>query len=96
VGEQSIVMAQAGTGGHVRIGDGAFVSARAGVRRDVPDGTSVAGWPPAPEREWHRQMAALTRLPDMLRRLRAVERALEARADEAKVKGQQGQQGEGE
>jgi UDP-3-O-[3-hydroxymyristoyl] glucosamine N-acyltransferase len=50
------------------------------VVRDVPDGTRLGGYPPLEERAWHRAMAALARLPEALRRLRAVERRLGLRA----------------
>jgi UDP-3-O-[3-hydroxymyristoyl] glucosamine N-acyltransferase len=76
VGRGAIVMAQAGSAGHLKIGDGAFVGARAGLHKDVADGGRVWGAPQMEERTWHRAMAALSRLPDVLRRLRAVERAL--------------------
>jgi len=65
-----------GAGGHLRIGERAFVGARAGLHKDVPAGARVWGAPQLPERTFHRVMAALTRLPDALRRLRALEKRL--------------------
>jgi UDP-3-O-[3-hydroxymyristoyl] glucosamine N-acyltransferase len=76
IGPGAIVMAQAGSAGHLRVGAGAFVGARAGLHRDVPDGARVWGSPQMEERSWHRAVAALARLPEALRRLRAVERKL--------------------
>ncbi len=76
VGAGAILMARAGTTGHLEIGAGAFVGARAGLHKDVAPGARVYGSPQQPERLWHRVTAALTHLPDMLRRLRAVERAV--------------------
>ena len=67
VGAGAIVMAQAGTTGHLRIGARAFVGARAGLHHDVPDGERVFGSPAMEERTWHRAMAALKRLPELLR-----------------------------
>ena len=72
----AILMGQAATRGHLTIGAGAFVAARSGVHGDVPPGTQVGGFPHQPRREWQRAMAALVRLPEALRRLRAVERKL--------------------
>jgi UDP-3-O-[3-hydroxymyristoyl] glucosamine N-acyltransferase len=69
----AIIMAQAGSAGHLRIGKGAFVGARAGLHKDVPEGGRVWGAPQMEERRWHRVVAALGRLPDALRRLRAIE-----------------------
>ncbi len=76
VGRGAMLMAQMGAAGHLRIGDRAFVGARAGLHKDVADGARVWGAPPLPERAFHRAMLALARLPDALRRLRAVEKRL--------------------
>ncbi len=81
VGRGAIVMAQSGSAGHLKIGDGAFVGARAGLHKDVSPGSRVWGSPQMEERTWHRAMAALGRLPDLMRRLRTVERALGLRPD---------------
>lgn len=80
VGAGAIVMAQAGTTGHLRIGARAFVGARAGLHHDVPDGERVFGSPAMEERSWHRAMAALKRLPELLRRVRRLEQHLGLRA----------------
>jgi UDP-3-O-[3-hydroxymyristoyl] glucosamine N-acyltransferase len=72
----AMLMAQTGSGGHLRIGARAFVGARAGLHKDVPAGARVWGAPQLPERTFHRAMAALTRLPDALKRLRAIEKRL--------------------
>jgi UDP-3-O-[3-hydroxymyristoyl] glucosamine N-acyltransferase len=72
----AILMGQTATTGHLRIGARAFLGARSAVHKDVPAGARWFGTPAMPERSWHRTMAALTRLPDVMRRLRAVERAL--------------------
>lgn len=75
VGRGAIVMAQAGTTGHLRIGERAFVAARAGLHHDVPDGARVFGSPATEELTWHRSVSALKRLPDLLRRVRRLERS---------------------
>lgn len=76
VGRGAILMAQAGTTGHLRIGEQAFVGARGGVHHDVPDGARVFGAPALEERLWHRSVVALTRLPELLRRVRRLERGV--------------------
>ena len=80
VGNGAILMAQVGSAGHLRIGDRAFVGARAGLHRDVPDGGRVFGSPQMEERAWHRVTAALKKLPELLRRVRRLESALENRS----------------
>ena len=81
VGPGAIVMAQAGTTGHLRIGARAFVGARAGLHHDVADGERVFGSPAMEERTWHRAMAGLKRLPELLRRVRRLEQQLGLRAE---------------
>ncbi len=83
--DRVIMMAQAGVAGHVRIGAGSFLAARAGVFEDVPAGSRLWGFPAAAERAWHRSAALVGRLPEIVRRLRAVERRLGLRGskDEA-------------
>jgi len=82
VGRGALVMAQAGSTGHLRIGDRAFVGARSGVHRDVPDGGRVFGAPQMEERSWHRSVAALRRLPALLKRVRRLEGLLADRLGE--------------
>jgi len=87
VGAGAMIMAQAGSAGHLRIGERAFVGARAGLHKDVAPGARVWGSPQMEERGWHRAMAALARLPGVMRRLRAVERRLGLRPDASKRQG---------
>ena len=78
VGRRAIVMAGVGTTGHLRIGEGAFIAARSGLHHDVPDGARMYGAPATEERSWHRTVAALRRLPELLKRVRRLERRVEA------------------
>jgi UDP-3-O-[3-hydroxymyristoyl] glucosamine N-acyltransferase len=67
---------QAGINGHITIGEGATIAAQAGVFGDVPAGATVSGYPARPHREALRAQAGLFRIPDMMKRLRALERAV--------------------
>jgi UDP-3-O-[3-hydroxymyristoyl] glucosamine N-acyltransferase len=67
---------QAGIKGHIRIGDGATVAAQAGVFGDVEAGATVSGYPARPHRDAMRAQALVLRLPDLMKRLRALERAV--------------------
>lgn len=82
VGRGAVVMAQVGIAGHLEIGSRAFLAARAGLHKSVADHARVYGTPQMEERRWHRAMAALKRLPEVFKRLRAVERKLDMRTDE--------------
>lgn len=87
VARGAILMGQVGAVGHLRIGERAFVAARAGLQRDVPDGARVYGAPATEEHGWHRQIAALRRLPELLRRVRRLERARGRDAGEGPASG---------
>jgi UDP-3-O-[3-hydroxymyristoyl] glucosamine N-acyltransferase len=76
VEDRAIVMAQAGITGHVTVGERAVVGPQAGVLRDVPPHTRVLGSPQREERLQKKIAAALPRLPELLRRVRALERRL--------------------
>lgn len=67
---------QAGASGHLTIGEGARVAAQAGVHQDLPAGAVVGGSPAVPVETYRRVSAALSRVPDALRRLRRLERRL--------------------
>lgn len=67
---------QVGSAGHLEVGDGAQVAAQSGLHSDVPPGATVGGTPAVDIRAWRRQMAALHRLPELLQRVRQLERKL--------------------
>jgi len=66
---------QAGAAGHLTIGDGAQVVAQSGVPNSVPAGHVVGGYPAVEVTRWRRASAALLRLPELLQRVRRLERA---------------------
>ena len=73
--EENVIMAgQTGSSGHLTIHKNAIVWAQSGVGHDVPEGAVVSGSPAFDSREWLRASAAYTRLGEMLRTLRALER----------------------
>lgn len=76
VGDRAIIMGRCATKGHLRIGAGAFLAGNTGVTHDVPDGARMYGIPAQEERGWHRTVASLRRLPDLLKRVRRLERQL--------------------
>ena len=69
-----VLLAQAGVAGHLRIGANALVGPQAGVHKDVAPGDRVMGTPHRLHRDFQREWAALARLPELLRRVRALER----------------------
>jgi UDP-3-O-[3-hydroxymyristoyl] glucosamine N-acyltransferase len=65
---------QVGTIGHIEIGDGATLIAQSGVAGDVEPGSVLAGSPAMDWRVWKRMSVALSRLPDLVHRVTALER----------------------
>lgn len=78
VGNRVILAGQVGVAGHCRIGDGAIVTAQSGVPNDVPAGLTVSGYPAMENRQWLRNVAAFTRLPDLVRDVRTLRKKLDA------------------
>jgi len=73
IGENCILAGQVGTAGHLTIGDGAVITAQSGVPNDVPERALYSGYPAVENREWLRMMAALRRLPELQKRVGALE-----------------------
>jgi len=72
LGAGVILAGQVGVVGHIRIGDGARVVAQSGVVHDVPAGETLAGSPAIDHRAWLKLSAALPRLGELLREVRAL------------------------
>jgi UDP-3-O-[3-hydroxymyristoyl] glucosamine N-acyltransferase len=66
---------QVGLAGHLKIGNRSTVAAQSGVMHDIPDGEVWLGAPAQPDRQTKRQMIAIQHLPDLLRRVTALEKA---------------------
>jgi UDP-3-O-[3-hydroxymyristoyl] glucosamine N-acyltransferase len=81
LGERVYFMAQSGAAGHLEVGSDSFVGARGGIIEDVPPASRVYGFPAVAERAWHRANAWLTRLPELARRVRALEKKAGVRSD---------------
>ena len=64
---------QSGVIGHLSIGDGARVGAKAAVFQDVPAGSTVVGIPASEHRPMLRAFSLFPRLPEIFRRIRALE-----------------------
>jgi len=79
VGENCILAGQVGTAGHLTVGDGAVITAQSGVPSDVPARALYSGYPAVDNRQWLKMMAALSRLPELQKRVQALEAQLETR-----------------
>ncbi|MGD0896950.1 MAG: UDP-3-O-(3-hydroxymyristoyl)glucosamine N-acyltransferase [Thermoguttaceae bacterium] len=77
-GDYVVMAGQVGVRDHVRIGRGAVVGAKAGVINDIPDGARFMGIPATPERDQKLKQAAFTRLPEMRRQIKQLQRTVDA------------------
>ena len=77
IGKGVMMGGQVGTVGHIEIGDGAKIGAQSGIPNDVAPDTTMFGYPARPIMETKRIEASLRKLPDMVKRLKQVEKTLE-------------------
>jgi UDP-3-O-[3-hydroxymyristoyl] glucosamine N-acyltransferase len=76
--EAGVTMAgQSGSAGHLTVHKGAVVYAQAGIGHDVPENTVVGGSPAFEARLWLRACGTFTRLPEMWKVLRSLERRVD-------------------
>jgi UDP-3-O-[3-hydroxymyristoyl] glucosamine N-acyltransferase len=74
LGDGVVLAGQAGVAGHIEVGDRVQVAAKSAALASVEPGMVVAGIPAVELRRWRRQVALLSRLEEMSRRLRALEK----------------------
>jgi UDP-3-O-[3-hydroxymyristoyl] glucosamine N-acyltransferase len=73
VGRNVLFAGQSAAGGHLRVGDGAMIGARAAPNRDVEPGAQLLGAPAMERRAWARFIASRGRIPGLFSRVRAIE-----------------------
>jgi UDP-3-O-[3-hydroxymyristoyl] glucosamine N-acyltransferase len=77
LGRSVVFAGQSGSVGHIRIGDRSRIGAKSAVTGDLPADSFVIGHPARDHRDWKKGQAGVARLPELRRRLSAVERRLE-------------------
>jgi UDP-3-O-[3-hydroxymyristoyl] glucosamine N-acyltransferase len=90
LGDYTVIASQSGIAGHLKLGRQSTVGAKSGVMRDIPDGGTVLGIPAAPAKDTKRQWVAIQQLPELVRRLRDLEKQVK----EMKAQGQPQMAGE--
>jgi UDP-3-O-[3-hydroxymyristoyl] glucosamine N-acyltransferase len=84
IGRHSLLGGQVGIRDHVAVGDRVVLATRVGIYRNVPDGAVMAGAVPAmPHRVFLRAQSLFKRLPEMLERIRKLERLLQSDGKES-------------
>ena len=82
-GDYVVMAGQVGVRDHVHIGTRAVLGAMAGVTNDVPDGARMIGIPATPERDQKVKQAAFSKLPEMRRQLKQLQRTIDALSQES-------------
>jgi UDP-3-O-[3-hydroxymyristoyl] glucosamine N-acyltransferase len=78
IGDQCIFAGQSASSGHLTVGDNVVVTAQSGLPRDVASNQVRSGSPAVDNKLWLKYTAALTRLPDLQKRVRDLESKFEA------------------
>ncbi len=76
VGNNVILAGQTGIAGHCTVGDGVILTAQSAVSHDIPAGKIISGSPGFDNRVWLRAVALFQRLPELVKRLDRVEKAV--------------------
>ena len=74
LGNYCVLAGQVGLAGHLKIGNQVTIAAKSGVMRDIEDGQKVFGIPAISDRDAKRQIVALGQLPELIRRVRELEK----------------------
>lgn len=76
IGSNVILAGQVGIAGHCTVGDGVILTAQSAVSHDVPPGKMISGSPGFDNRTWLRAVTIFQRLPELVKRLDRLEKAL--------------------
>ena len=69
-----VLTGQVGAAGHLRIGDGAIATPQTGIANSVEAGKIVSGAPAIDHNNWLRSSAAFSKLPEIQKTVRSLER----------------------
>ena len=72
-----ILAGQVGAAGHLKIGDGAVLTAQSGVPNDVPVGALYSGYPAIPNKDWLKSVVIYNNLPDLQKTVRDLKAEVE-------------------
>ena len=77
LGNGVVLAGQAGLRDNITLGDGVQVAAQSGIGQDIPAGTIVGGSPSMDAGTYLKVSLSLPKLPELMRRVRRLEKALE-------------------
>lgn len=84
LGHYVTLAGQVGLAGHLKIGNEVTVAAQSGVMNHIPDGEKWLGSPAQPDRKAKRQILSAQQLPDLIRRVKELERRLASNSKPAR------------
>jgi UDP-3-O-[3-hydroxymyristoyl] glucosamine N-acyltransferase len=87
IGKNVMMGGQVGITDHVRIGDGVLIAAKSGVSRNLKSGI-YGGHVAMPLEKWKRAQAVYANLPDLLKRLRKLEKSPPQETDTQETHGE--------
>jgi UDP-3-O-[3-hydroxymyristoyl] glucosamine N-acyltransferase len=76
LGDGCVIGGQAGLRDNITLGNGVQVGAHSGLKDNFADGEIVFGTPAIPIKEWGRNYAASRRVPDLLKKVRNLEKRI--------------------
>ena len=71
IGNNVILAGQTGVAGHCHVGDGVVLTAQSGIHGDVAPGKVLSGTPAFDNRQWLRSATLFSKLPEIIRDLKA-------------------------
>ena len=81
IGKNVILTGQVGVAGHLEIGDGVIATAQTGIPNSVEAGKVISGYPAIDNKLWLKSSAVFKRLPELLKRIEALEKSAPRSAD---------------
>jgi len=76
VGNHVTLAGQVGVAGHLSIGDNVIVGAQSGVPGSLPANAGYSGTPAIPHKDWLKSMAIVGNLPDLKKKVTALEKRI--------------------
>jgi UDP-3-O-[3-hydroxymyristoyl] glucosamine N-acyltransferase len=76
VGQNCFLAGQVGIADHVTVGNRVMIGSQSGLDKNVPDGEIRFGSPALPGINYHRSFAVFKELPELRRRVAALEKEL--------------------
>ncbi len=76
IGDSCVLAGQTGITGHVNITDHVVLGGKTGVVGNIETPGTYVGYPARPHGEWGREQIMVTRLPELMKKMRRLEKLL--------------------